>query len=359
MEIMSYYLIKIPLVMPSWIIFLIALFTIFLVFPSVLSHKQYFKKKLSNKIVFIVIGSLVSLFILAVTDLDEIKAYRMAEKYGWKIEEFYPKQDAVFLDISAFDAEGISKHILDLDKTKTRFFDISSQEAISAMICSEIVGQNVYPYINKPIKLYSFQSVIYPSIVDVDVLIGIYNHEIIFAALGTHLPHYQYLPVNYTSEEIIQEIIKGDLFYIPIYGDRRLSYLPGGYLLFGYGKDCCVISSDTLNPTQIIPTQIINIGMDNRFILAQQRAIFTSALDYVDNSILPNNDSYGDNYYILDTAVPAIYKSTSLPEFEANCNVLNVPKNIKLHDTGSFFIRSKGRLVNNQFDNQVDPTYFP
>lgn len=217
MEILSYYLMKTPIVIPSHTIILVVLLVVVIGIPAIFIHRKTTKKILTQRITLLVLVLFLLSFFFAVTDFDELKAYRFANKSGWSIDSFNPKQEAAFLDFEETDETNLTA----FDIT----FDINQPETIAAMMCSEKIGLNIYPdYIGKPIKLYTFASsdstsIEYEGILFyndlVRILVGVYNHEIVFSAVFVHSPPFaplltyshHYFPLDYSMENIIQEQI--------------------------------------------------------------------------------------------------------------------------------------------------------
>lgn len=83
--------------------------------------------------------------------------------------------------------------------------------------------------------------------------------------------------------------------------------------------------------TPIIPTKVIEIDHDDRFVIAKQQLLERRS---------PNNpnDTYEQpkpnafQYWILDLGQPAVYGPLSVGEFDAERKRLGVPTKLRLHD---------------------------
>ena len=317
-------------------------FLILIIIPALIIKYKSTKNKNIYKPISITF-ILILLFFSAITDFDELNAYLFIRKHGWPVESIAYQSEVTFLDKSQY-VNPLDGSINSTNKLE--IYDIASPEIISAMMCSERVGLNVYPYIGKTLRVFVFDS---PSSLPINIgnsfgytsirtLVGIYDHKIVFSCLNINtLPscYFYYLPINYSYQEVVQTYIdyfnKQDPFYDPIYGDRKISFLPGGYQLFCYGGLAYILdpnATDFLNSSPIIPNKITKIGMNDHFVFAQQH--FSTSLN---------------NYYILDTDNHKVYTSSNLSDFILKCNSFGILNKIEFYDVDSFEIKSNGRLT--------------
>lgn len=306
-----------------------------------IKYKSIKNKKIYKPISIVFI--LILLFFSAITDLDELNAYLFVREHGWPVESIAYQSDVIFLDKLAQYEDTMDSSINNTNRPKIH--DVASPEIISAMMCSERIGLDVYPYIGKKLRVFVFDSPSSPidignsfDYTSIRPLVGIYDHKIVFSCLNINtLPscYFYYLPINYSYQEVAQTYIdyfnKQDPFYDPIYGDRKVSFLPGGYQLLCYGDLAYILdpnATDFLNSSPIIPNKIDKIGMNDRFVFTQQH--FSTFLN---------------NYYILDTDNHKVYTSSNFSEFILQCNSLGIADKIEFYDVDSFEIKSNGRLT--------------
>ena len=231
-EILRYYMVKTP----SELIYLTIPFIVFFLAPAVLIHRETLRKTPAKKVALIMLGLLFLFCCSIIANFDEIRTFYFMRNLGWHINSFQSSREIVFLDM---DNEDTTQYISKSGEMDLMFFDINQIENISAMMCSEKIGLNVNDYIGKKIKLYIWNSsdatlikqegLFYTD--QVSVLVGVYNHKVVFAALHTCSPPiepvtisiFHYFPIDYTPERIVQELTsyyeKQDIFDLPIMDD--------------------------------------------------------------------------------------------------------------------------------------------
>jgi len=108
--------------------------------------------------------------------------------------------------------------------------------------------------------------------------------------------------------------------------------LCGDYLLFRTSAYHIIISPQNCDSTTpIIPTQVVEVGHDERFIIAKRNELERrSPNDPNDTYMQPTCDVF--DYWILDTHIPKVYGSLTQEEFVQKRQELGVPDNVVMKD---------------------------
>jgi len=118
----------------------------------------------------------------------------------------------------------------------------------------------------------------------------------------------------------------------PGVGDYEYDLI-GNYKLFrSSAHEVQVIpTSGYQSTTPIIPTKVIEIAWDDKFILAKQVPLLTNK-DTSDSKKYGTPNETVINYWILDTSVPKVYGPFNSKDFEENKQALGVPSDLILQD---------------------------
>lgn len=308
---------------------------------------------MQNKPLLIIFLFLFIVLVIVQVDSKLIASYNLAKKYEWNITDVRPTQEIMFIDSTNF-----NKSIQ--EKNNIVIYSVDNPFDMSAVLCSDEAGLSYDQFLNKKILIYSLvvknninisneENQVNPHM---DLSVGFYNNTIVFAALFVNETDTAtgYYPINFSEDEIKEEILKtyhNQPYYIPIYGDARISFLPGGYQLFHY-PTCVFIPQTGINPETIIPTisaEIVKITFDSRYILALQNEL--EANTNGDRGNKKPLEPIRETYYIVDTADGVIYKYDSLFEFNNQRYKLRISDNLAWQDVNSFSIMSYGRFKNN------------
>lgn len=328
-------------------ILILLLFLTLFFLPAAVIHRYKILRMIAQRKP-IVVTLFLFLMVLLIVQIDSnlIASYYFAEKYGWEIYEVRSVREVIFKDetlLNKNNTQSLSK------ENELQEYPINDPRDMSALICSDTIGLTYDQIVNRRLKLYSLAvkddisfshdgKLFTP---DIELMVGFFNNEIVFGALFIRSQFGSgYYPVNFNEESIKEEISKvcDNRFYAPVYGDVRISFLPGGYQLYHYPYQTCIIfpsanvNPETLNP--IIPAEIVKVGFDNRYIIAWQN-------EYTTDLRIPDIPLY--KYYILDTKGKIVYKYDTLEEFENQCRQLRID-NIEFQAVDSFAVRSYARL---------------
>lgn len=293
------------------------------------------------------------MIVIVQIDFKLVTSYNFAKKYGWEIDEVRSVHEVMFKD--GISLNQINNQSLS-NEDQLQVYLINDPREMSAIICSEALGFAYDQIIDRKIKLYSLavkhdikfshDGILFTP--DIELKIGFLDDKIVFGTLFIlSQTGSGYYPVNFNEDSIKEEILKvydNRPYYVSIYGDVRISFLPGGYQLFHYPYNTSVIfpqveiSPETLDP--IIPAEIVKVGFDNRYIIALQNEYTTGEK----NKFL---DIPLDKYYILDTENETVYSYDTLENFENQRRQLKID-NIEFQDINSFSVMSYDRFANKE-----------
>ncbi|MCL1920017.1 MAG: DUF3997 domain-containing protein [Kiritimatiellaeota bacterium] len=114
--------------------------------------------------------------------------------------------------------------------------------------------------------------------------------------------------------------------------------LCGGYLLFRSSVHQIIVVPPTRiwnDTTPHIPTKVVEIGHDKRFIIAKRNELERRYPDDPNSTYMqPAHDVF--DYWILDTSIPEVYGHLTQEEFTQKRHALGVPDNIVLKDVYKF-----------------------
>lgn len=265
-------------------------------------------------------------------------------KYGWEIHEVRPVQETMFKVDDLLNEDNIQSLAKENELHEYLIYD---PRDIAALICSDTIGLPYDQFLNKKMKLYSLivkeeisfshEGKLFTP--DIDLKVGFINNEIVFGTLfiRSEVGSGCY-PANFNEGNIKEEILKiyEDRRYVPVYGDIRISFLPGGYQLYYYPYRIIFpvenVDPEDLNP--VIPEGIFKVGFDNRYVIALQNEAPL-------NFRIP--DIPVEKYYILDTEERSVFEYDTLEEFENQRRQLKID-NIEFHAVDSFVVRSYARF---------------
>ena len=81
----------------------------------------------------------------------------------------------------------------------------------------------------------------------------------------------------------------------------------------------------------IIPTKVVEVGHDNRFVIAKRNALERRSPDNPNDTYMqPTHDIF--DYWILDTRIPKVYGPLTQEEFTQKRQELDVPDNVVMKD---------------------------
>ena len=108
--------------------------------------------------------------------------------------------------------------------------------------------------------------------------------------------------------------------------------LPHGYFIHRTSAHQIMVAPQSWSPdTPIIPTKVIELDHDNRYIIAKQQLLER-------RSPSNPNDTYEQpkpgafQYWILDMQTPEVYGPLTVEEFDRERTRLAVPSELQLHD---------------------------
>ena len=139
--------------------------------------------------------------------------------------------------------------------------------------------------------------------------------------------------------------------YLPIFGLFALLYyfglfgcgwsdfsaeLCGGYYVYASSAHQIHVSPSSWNSeTQRIPEKVVDLGHDDRFIIAKQNHLKRrSPNNPSDTYMEPDPGVY--SYWILDTSIPKAYGPLTEEEFKKTRKDLGVPSKLAMKDVYSF-----------------------
>ena len=83
--------------------------------------------------------------------------------------------------------------------------------------------------------------------------------------------------------------------------------------------------------TPIIPTKVIELGHDQKFIIAKQKHLKLRSPNNPKDTYMEPNSKVG-SYWILDVTIPKVYGPLRSKEFFKKRTELNVPKKLTMKD---------------------------
>ena len=87
--------------------------------------------------------------------------------------------------------------------------------------------------------------------------------------------------------------------------------------------------------TPIIPSKVVDVGHDDRFIIAKQNVLRRrSPNDPKDTYMEPDRNKF--QYWILDTSRPEVYGALTAMAFDEKRKELGVPEGIRMKDVYAY-----------------------
>ena len=118
-------------------------------------------------------------------------------------------------------------------------------------------------------------------------------------------------------------------------GSDFTSELCGGYYVYETSTHQVHVSSSSWNSdTPRIPEKVVDLGHDDRFIIAKQNHLKRRNLRPSDTYMEPDPGVY--SYWILDTSIPKVYGPLTEEEFKKTRRDLGVPVELEMKDVHSF-----------------------
>lgn len=114
-------------------------------------------------------------------------------------------------------------------------------------------------------------------------------------------------------------------------GLQDYSYeLTGGYTLYRTSAHGVSIStqSDSISTKPGIPSKVVEVAWDSRFIIAKQNPFKSRNKFSGDNYEIPDESIV--NYWILDTSIPRVYGPFEINEFTESRRKLAIPEYLTL-----------------------------
>ena len=112
--------------------------------------------------------------------------------------------------------------------------------------------------------------------------------------------------------------------------------LPHGYYIHRTSAHQITVAPQSWSPdTPTIPTKVVELDHDDRFVIAKQQLLERRSPGNPDDTYeLPKPNAF--QYWILDLQLPKAHGPLTLDEFKAERTRLAVPAELALHDVYDF-----------------------
>ena len=162
---------------------------------------------------------------------------------------------------------------------------------------------------------------------------GDINTEIKKAKLGNANIRYLIVLLGLLSMAIIFMVnVRSSRFDFPMIGPGMQDFhaeLCGDYLIWRSSANHIIISRR--NCVESIPTKVVEVGHDSRFIIAKRNELERRSPNNPDDTYMqPTPDIF--DYWILDTSIPKVYGPLTQEEFAQKRQELDIPDNVELKD---------------------------